>query len=141
MLSEKKRRAVDLLFEHTEGEVAKKLKVSLETLAQWIEEMEFREALNFQMKGYQRTTSRMLALLYLECCRELRAIIHDKEDKNRHRVAVDLLKAGGVLKEGELSEVGYDPIEALIESLSEEDGKPEKKEWQKAEEEGTESEQ
>ena len=46
MLSEKKKRAVELLFEDTEGEVAKKLKVSLETLAHWIEELEFREALN-----------------------------------------------------------------------------------------------
>lgn len=128
VLSDKKRKAVELLFESTEGEVAKKLKVSLETLAHWIEEMEFREALNFQMKGYQRTTTRMLSLLYLEACQELRGIIHDRDDKNRHRVAVDVLKAGGVLKDGTLEEVDYDPIGALIESLSEEeDGKEEER--------------
>ena len=104
MLSEKKRRAVELLFEDTEGEVAKKLKVSLETLVQWIEELEFREALNGQMKGHKRSTTRMLSLLYMECIRELGRIIHDKEDKTRHKVALDLLKAGGLLREGPLEE-------------------------------------
>ena len=104
MLTEKKRRAVELLFEHTEGEVAKRLKTSLDTLVSWIEELEFREAVNGHMKGYQRSTTRLLSRLYLECCRELSVIIHDKEDKNRHRVALDLLKAGGILREGPLEE-------------------------------------
>ena len=104
MLTEKKRRAVELLFEHTEGEVAKKLKIGLETLVQWIEELEFREALNGHMKGYQRSTTRLLSRLYLECCRELNVIIHDRDDKSRHKVALDLLKAGGILREGPLEE-------------------------------------
>lgn len=104
MLSEKKRRAAELLFEDTETEVAKKVKVSLDTLVHWIEELEFREMLNGQMKGYQRATNRLLSRLYVECCRELNHIIHDREDKSRHKVALDLLKAGGILREGPLEE-------------------------------------
>ena len=121
MLSEKKRHAVELLFEETEGEVAKKLKVSLETLVHWIEELEFRDAINGQMKGYQRSTTRMLSLLYLECCRELGRIIHDKEDKTRHKVALDLLKAGGILREGPLIEGDDDPVADMLRRMEEED--------------------
>lgn len=130
MLNERKRKAVELLFEDTEAEVAKKLKIGLETLAHWIEELEFREALNLHMKGYQRTTARMLTLLYLECCRELREIVHDKDDKSRYKVAVDILKAGGVLKDGPLYGDDSDPIGDLIESLSTDD---DDKEHEKAE--------
>ena len=136
MLSEKKRRAVDLLFEDTEGEVAKKLRVSLETLVHWIEELEFRDAINGQMKGYQRSTTRLLSLLYLECCRELGRIIHDKEDKNRHKVALDLLKAGGILREGPLVEGDDDPIGDLVRRLEEEDEVEEMREEEDGEEIG-----
>ena len=141
MLTEKKRRAVELLFEDTEAEVAKKLKISLETLVQWIEELEFREALNGQIKGYQRSTTRLLSRLYLECCRELSVIIHDKEDKNRHRVAVDLLKAGGILREGPLEErPEEESVDEIIARLTWE-SEQEERARKRAEEEEAESEQ
>ena len=141
MLTEKKRRAVELLFEDTEAEVAKKLKISLETLVQWIEELEFREALNGHMKGYQRSTTRLLSRLYLECCRELNAIIHDKEDKTRHRVALDLLKAGGLLREGPLEErPEEESVDEIIARLTMESEQEERARKQ-AEEEEAESEQ
>ena len=120
MLSEKKRKAVEMLFEDTEAEVARKLKINLETLTQWVEELEFRQAVGLHMKGYQRATGRMLSVLYWLCCRELKAMVQDKEDKSRYKVAVDLLKAGGVLKEGALYGDDSDPIGDLIESLSKE---------------------
>ena len=121
MLTEKKRRAVEMLFESTEGEVATRLRISRQTLEHWIEELEFRQSIYGTMKGYRRATARMLSLLYLDACRELSAIIHDKEDKTRHRVAVDILKASGMLREDPLESEDYDPIGDLVERLSQED--------------------
>ena len=140
MLSEKKRRAVDLLFEQTEGEVAKKLKVSLETLVHWIEELEFREAVNGQMKGHKRSTTRMLSLLYMECCRELSRIIHDKEDKTRHKVALDLLKAGGIFGDGPLEErPEEESVDEIIARLTMESEQEERAKKQAEEEENEEN--
>jgi hypothetical protein len=121
MLTEKKRRAVELLFECTEAEVARKLRISRRTLESWIGELEFRQAINGQINGNRRATVRMLSLLYLDSCRELSAIVHDKDDKTRHRVAVDILRASGLLKEGPEEEDG-DGIEELLARLGEEEG-------------------
>ena len=120
MLTEKKRRAVELLFEGTEAEAAVKLRISRQTLEEWLEEREFRQAIRRYSAANRRATSRMLSSLYLEACRELNVVIHEREDRNRHRAMVDILKAGGLLKEGpveEDEEPGY--VDRLLDRLAE----------------------
>ena len=121
MLSEKKRRAVELLFEGTEAEAAAKLRISRQTLEEWMEDREFQQAVSRYARANRRATSRMLSSLYLEACRELNVVIHEREDRNRHRAMVDILKAGGLLKDepvDEDEEPGY--VDRLLDRLAEE---------------------
>ena len=121
MLTEKKRRAVELLFEGTEAEAAVKLRISRQTLEEWMEDREFQQAVSRYARANRRATSRMLSSLYLEACRELNVVIHEREDRNRHRAMVDILKAGGLLKDepvDEDEEPGY--VDRLLDRLAEE---------------------
>ena len=104
MLAEKKRRAVELLFDFTEAEVAKKLRVGREVLEEWFEDVEFRQAINIELRGCRRSAVRVLAKLYLNATMELNEIIHEKEDRGRYRTIVDILKASGLLKGGVMEE-------------------------------------
>lgn len=104
VLTEKQRRAVDLLFQYSDAEVAAKLRVSRQELESWTDEPEFVKAINTTLKANRRAVIRTLSRLYLDACLELHAIIHEKEDKSRHRAMVDILKAGGFLKDKALEE-------------------------------------
>ena len=121
MLSEKKRRAVELLFEGTEAEAAVKLRVSRQTLEEWMEEREFQQAIRRHATANRRATSRMLSSLYLEACRELNVVIHERDDRNRHRAMVDILKAGGLLKEGPVEEEEIETVDEVLARFAEED--------------------
>jgi hypothetical protein len=120
MLTEKKRRAVELLFEGTEAEAAVKLRVSRQTLEEWMEEREFQQAVSRYARATRRATSRMLSSLYLEACRELNVVIHERDDRNRHKAMVDILKAGGLLKEGPVDEEEIDTIDEILARYGEE---------------------
>ena len=126
VLTEKQRRAVELLFEHKEAEVAKKLRISRETLEMWFSDVKFRQAINVELRGCRRASVRMLAKLYLNATMQLDEMIHEKEIGNRHKVIVDILKASGLLKGGvveEEDEPGY--VERLIERLQNEEDEEE----------------
>lgn len=104
MLSEKKRKAVELLFECLEGDVLTKLRLSKQMLDTWSEDWEFKDAIAAQVKSNRRTAVRLLSKLYLDAVLELREIITEKEDKNRHKVIVDVLKASGLLIPGSMED-------------------------------------
>jgi hypothetical protein len=118
MLTEKKRRAVELLFEGTEAEAAVKLRISRQTLEEWMEDREFRQAIRRYSAANRRATSRMLSSLYLEACRELNVVIHERDDRNRHRAMVDILKAGGLLKDGPVEEEEYETVDEMLERIA-----------------------
>ena len=123
MLSDRKQRAVDLLFECTEAEVAAKLRISRQMLREWLKELEFQQAIGEEIRSIRQAAVRKLSRLYLDACREINEIIHEKEDKNRHKVIVDILKVSGLLKESTEEDAagGLDSIETLVAKLAAED--------------------
>ncbi len=117
MLSTNQTKAVELLFELTGDEVAEKLRIKRETLEAWMQDPEFREALQETQRQNRQAVVRMLSRLYLDTCREISALIHSDDDKNKPKVMLDLLKASGLLKEIGIEEEG-DPIAAILAGLS-----------------------
>jgi hypothetical protein len=116
MLSTNQIKAVELLFELPCGEIAAKLRIKPETLDAWMQDPEFKQALQDQIKENRQATVRILSRLYLDTCREISTLIHSDDDKNKPKVMLDLLKASGLLKEMGLEQ--GDPIGALIQRLS-----------------------
>ena len=127
MLADRKQRAVDLLFEFSEREVAEKLKISRQMLREWLEELEFQTAISQEMSAHKRSSVRRLSSLYIGACQELFEIIHDKEDKNRYRVILEILKVSGLLREStfETSGGGADPVQAILARLCDKDDEEE----------------
>ena len=107
---------MELLFELPCEEIAAKLRIKPETLDAWMQDPEFREALQDRIKENRQATVRILSRLYLDTCREISALVHSDDDKNKPKVMLDLLKASGLLKEMGLEQ--GDPIGALIQRLS-----------------------
>jgi hypothetical protein len=126
MLGTKQKRAVKLLFEITDAEVAEKLKVSRVTLEEWKQNPEFAEAVQQVMKDNRQSAIRMLSRLYLDACRELDSILRSDDDKNKHRVIMELLKASGLLKEFGIEEGDY--VGAVLRRHSEPDEEDEERE-------------
>ena len=123
MLSDKKQKAVDLLFEFTEAEAAAKLRINRTILREWMNELEFQQAIGEEIRANRQASVRKLSRLYLDACKEMNEIIHEKEDKNRHRVIVDILKVSGLLKAStvEDSAGGLNSVQALVAKLADED--------------------
>ena len=119
MLTIKQKRAVKLLFELTDVEVAEKLKIARETVEEWKRSPEFVEAVQQRLKDNRQAAIRILSRLYLDACRELDAILRSDDDKNKHRVIMELLKASGLLKELGIDEGDY--VGTLLRKLSESD--------------------
>ena len=125
MLSEKKQKAVELLFEFTEAEVAAKLKINRKMLREWMNELEFQQAIGEEIRANRQASVRKLSRLYLDACKEINEIIHEKEDKNRHRVIVDILKVSGLLKASTEEEAGGggETIDMILARIAAEDEK------------------
>ena len=123
MLGDKKQKAVELLFEFTEAEVAAKLKISRKMLREWMQELEFQQAIGEEIRANRQASVRKLSRLYLDACKEINEIIHEKEDKNRHRVIVDILKVSGLLKASTEEDAagGADSIQVLLAQLADEE--------------------
>ena len=123
MLNDKKQKAVELLFEFTEAEVAAKLKISRKMLREWMNELEFQQAIGEEIRANRQASVRKLSRLYLDACKEINEIIHEKEDKNRHRVIVDILKVSGLLKASTEEDAagGADSIQVLLAQLADEE--------------------
>jgi len=117
MLTIRQTRAVKLLFEFTDAEAADKLHISRATLDEWKQNPEFVEAVQQRLKENRQAAIRILSRLYLDACRELDAILRSDDDKNKHRVIMELLKASGLLKELGITDGDY--VGALIRKLSE----------------------
>jgi len=100
MLTEKKRKVLELLFEYMEADVLLKLSVSKNTLDSWANEPEFKNAMSDKVRNNRESAFCLLSKMYLDAVMELKAIIADKNDRNRYKVIVDVLKASGLLKDG-----------------------------------------
>ena len=117
MLTDRQNKAVAMLFELTDDEIARTLRIKRETLEAWKQEPAFVQAVCDRIRENRRTAVRILSQLYVKACRELAALIED--DKNKPKVIVEILKASGIFKELGLDEGDY--IGNLLERLSEGD--------------------
>jgi len=119
MLTSTQLKAVDLLFQVTDEEAARKLKIKQETLETWKSDPEVARAVREQLKSNRQAVARKLSRLYLDACRELGAALNAEDTKDKAKVAIEILKASGLFKDGPLED--DDPIADLIEKLSEEE--------------------
>ncbi len=97
MLSQKMLKAAELLFRHTDEEVARKLKISRATLDTWKRDPEFAQALCDFVRDNRLTAIRFISKRVVEAAQELEAMIRSADEKVRHKVIIDLLKASGLL--------------------------------------------
>ena len=118
MLSSTQSRAVELLFEFTDAEVAAKLRIKRETLEAWKQKPEFVQAVQERLKENRQAAVRILSRVYLDACREIEALVRSDDDKNKHKVIVDILKASGLLKELGAEETDY--VDTLLRRLADE---------------------
>ncbi|HUV03634.1 MAG TPA: hypothetical protein VMX94_00845 [Armatimonadota bacterium] len=118
MLTETQTRAVDMLFELTDEEIARKLKIKRATLESWKRKPEFAQALRRRLMENRRAAARILSRLYVEASRELEALIRSDDDKNKPKAIIELLKVSGLFKE--LGLEGDDDIGNLLERLADE---------------------
>ena len=126
MLSRTQSRAVELLFEYTDEEVAAKLRIKRETLESWKQNPEFVQAVQERLKENRQAAVRILSRVYLDACREIEALIRSDDDKNKHKVIVDILKASGLLKELGAEECDY--VGSLLQRLADEPDEEEESE-------------
>jgi len=118
MLTETQTKAVEMLFELTDDEVARRLKIRQKTLEAWKRDPEFAQALRRQLIENRRAAARILSRLYVEASRELEALIHSDDDKNKPKAIIELLKVSGLFKELGLEE--EDDVGGLLERLADE---------------------
>ena len=118
MLTETQTKAVEMLFELTDDEVARRLKIRQKTLEAWKQNPEFVQALRRRLIENRRAAARILSRLYVEASRELEALIHSDDDKNKPKAIIELLKVSGLFKELGLEE--EDDVGGLLERLADE---------------------
>ena len=118
MLTEAQTKAVAMLFEFSDKEIARKLKIKQEILDDWKRDPEFAQALRDRLKENRRTAARILSRLYVEASRELEALIRSNDDKNKPKAIIEILKVSGLFKELGLEEGDY--VGNLLEKLADE---------------------
>lgn len=118
MLTDLQTRAVGLLFEFADREVARKLRVRRETIEAWKRDPEFAQALCDHLRENRRIAARILSRLYIEACRELDLLIKSDDDKNKPKIIVEVLKASGLFKELGVEEGDY--VGNLLDRLADE---------------------
>ncbi len=119
MLTNTQTKAVGMLFEFTDREVARRLRIKPETLRAWKRNPEFAQAVADRLKENRLTAVRILSRLYVEACRELEALIKSGDDKNKPKIIIEVLvKTSGLFKELGLEEGDY--VGNLLERLADE---------------------
>lgn len=97
MLDRKQRKAVALLFQSTDEEVIRRLKIDRETLQEWKRDPQFAQALCDFVRDNRLTAIRFISKRVVEAAQELEMMIKSADEKIRHKVIIDLLKASGLL--------------------------------------------
>lgn len=97
MLDPRQRRAVALLFQSTDEEVIRKLKINRQLLDEWKRDPQFAQALCDFVRDNRLTAIRFISKRVVEAAQELEAMIKTADEKVRHKVIIDLLKASGLL--------------------------------------------
>ena len=96
MLSRKQSKAVKLLFQKTEEEVAAEIDVKLEMIEKWKSIPEFRKALIEEGQAIRAAAARITSEASLTAARNLRRLLSDAKDG---KLALETLKASGAFEE------------------------------------------
>lgn len=118
MLTDRQHRAVKMLFELSDAEVARKLRIKPETLDGWKRDPEFARAILARVEENRRVVVRILSGVYVEACRELAAFVRSSDDKTKPKLMIEILKASGLFKELGSEEGDY--VGRLLERLADE---------------------
>lgn len=124
MLTDSQNKSVKLLFQLTDAEVARKLKISQKTLETWKSDPEFSQAIKRQLVENRRSAVRMLSRLYTDACKELDTILKSDDHKDKPKVIIEILKASGLFKELGLEDGDY--VGNLLEGLADENEETER---------------
>jgi len=103
MLSWRQRRAVKLLFQKPEEEVAAEVGVRPETIAAWRRQREFREALAAEERNVRSAATRIASDASLLAARNLHSLLSGEKDG---KLSLDTLKASGAFEERESEDDG-----------------------------------
>jgi len=119
MLDQKQRKAVSLLFQCTDEEVIRKLKINRETLDEWKRDPQFAQALCDFVRDNRLTAIRFISKRVVEAAQELEAMIKNADEKVRHKVIIDLLKASGLLAAEHVVDDEADGFTAVLNRIAE----------------------
>ena len=119
MLDQKQSKAVSLLFQCTDEEVIRKLKINRETLDEWKRDPQFAQALCDFVRDNRLTAIRFISKRVVEAAQELEAMIKNADEKVRHKVIIDLLKASGLLAAEHIVDDEADGFTAVLNRISE----------------------
>lgn len=92
MLTFKQRKAVRLMFQTSEEDVARELGVRVETISSWWKIPEFREALAAEARVIRSTAARIASEASLAAAKNLYKILSEGKDG---KLLLDTLKASG----------------------------------------------
>lgn len=98
MLSAKQRKAIKLMFQKPEEEIAAELGVTAEVIAKWRLNPEFRKALAAEERAIRASASRLTSEASLMAAKNLHTLLADPKDA---KLALDTLKASGAFEERE----------------------------------------
>lgn len=119
MLDQKQRKAVSLLFQCTDEEVIRKLRINREILDEWKRDPQFAQALCDFVRDNRLTAIRFISKRVVEAAQELEAMIKNADEKIRHKVIIDLLKASGLLAAEHVVDDEADGFTAMLNRIAE----------------------
>jgi hypothetical protein len=121
MLTRRQRKAIKLMFQMTDAEVATSVEVRPETLAAWLREDDFREALAAESRSIKSAAARMTSDAALSAAKKLKETIETGKETKDSKLILDTLKASGAFAVQD-DDAG-ESLEGMVSRLAVEDDK------------------
>ncbi|MHB1000133.1 MAG: hypothetical protein ACYC27_12885 [Armatimonadota bacterium] len=112
MLTNTQNRAVNMMFDSTEEEVARQLRIRKETLDLWKDNPDFTRKLSMKQRENRESARRILSRICVDACRELESLIKSDDSKDKPKAIIEVLKASGIFKE-----LGAEEVDGMSELL------------------------
>lgn len=109
MLSWRQRKAIKLMFQMTDEEVAREVGIRTKTLAAWRRSPEFREALVAEVRAVRAATARIASQATLAAAKNLHKVLAEGKDS---KILLDALKASGAFEGQE--DLSEDALEDIV---------------------------
>jgi hypothetical protein len=118
MLSNRQRKAVRLLFEMPDDQVAEELGIQTRTLRRWKGQREFIEAVVGKGRESQESIRRIASNVVIHGATRLREALVMEDRKADLKVLCDLVKSTGVLADILKSEEGGEELHVLLDRIA-----------------------